>query len=296
MFLILFFSYTIVFGATVEKEFTKTIPFTSSGNLLLQNVNGSVEVKSWNREDVDIKAIIKVKAGDSEDAEEFLKEVHINVYESSTKIEIEVDYPGKGEGFSFLKALFGWGKPNVSINFWIQAPKKIDLNLISTNGEIKVYDIDGQVYSKTTNGSMNLEGIMGEVELKTTNGSISANNINGDLDAKTTNGKINLIRISGNIKAKSTNGSITSEILELNIVKEMNFRTTNGSVKLTLPNNINADFEAKTTNGKIYTDFPNLVQGEISKKHISGKINNGGPLIYVRTTNGSITISKFENI
>ena len=287
--LILLFSFTQVFGATAEKEFKKVIDFREGGEIYLKNVNGSIEVKSWEREEVEVIADIKVKAGNMDDAEDFLNEVEINIDESFNKIAIEVDYP-KIEGGGLWDLIFGGGRPNVSVSFWLRVPKRSNLDMNSTNGKIEIYDIEGKVGSNSTNGSINIEKVSGDAELKTTNGRISAYGVSGDIKAETTNGKVDLKEIIGNVSAKSTNGSINSQIIEIDEVKEMNLRTTNGSISLNLPKGINADFDARTSNGKIYSEFPILVKGEISKSHITGKINDGGPLIYIKTTNGNIEI------
>ncbi|NVM04367.1 MAG: DUF4097 family beta strand repeat protein [Candidatus Helarchaeota archaeon] len=291
--LIFLFSFNLVFGATTEKEFKKIIDFREGGRVYLKNVNGNIDVKSWGREEVEVIANIKVKAGSMDDAEDFLEKVEINVDKSIDEIEIEVDYP-KREGKGFWDIFFGWGKPSVSISFLLNVPKITNLDMNTTNGKVKVYDIEGKVYSNSTNGSINVEKVIGDAELKTTNGSILASNVKGDINAKTTNGKVNLKGIIGNVSAKSTNGEIHSQIIEIDVAIEMNFKTTNGSIEVSLPSGIDADLDASTTNGKISSEFPVVVQGEINKRHITGKINNGGPLIYIRTTNGSIKVSESE--
>jgi len=287
--LIFLLSFTRVFGATAEKEFKEIIDFREGGEIYLKNVNGSVDVKSWEREEVEIVANIEVKAGRMDDAEDFLNEVEINIDKSFDKIAIEVDYPER-EGGGFWNLIFRGGRPNVSVTFWLKVPKRSNLDMNSTNGKIEIYDIEGKVGSKSSNGSINVENVTGNAELRTTNGSISASGVRGDTNAETTNGKVNLKEITGNVSAKSTNGSINSQIIKIDAVKEMNFKTTNGSISINLPKGIDADFDAKTTNGKIYSEFPILVKGEISKNHITGKINNGGPLIYLKTTNGDVRI------
>ena len=292
--LILLFSFAQIFGATAEKEFKKIIDFREGGEIYLKNVNGNIDVESWQREEVEVIAHIKVKSGNMDDAEDFLNEVEIIIDESFDKIEIEVDYPerrsGRDEGLGLWDLIFGGGRPNVSVSFGLKVPKRSNLDMNSTNGKIEIYDIEGKVGSKSTNGSINIEMVSGDVELRTTNGSISASGVRGDTKAETTNGKVDLKEIIGNVSAKSTNGSIYSQIIKIDAVKEMNFRTTNGSVRINLPKGINADLDASTSNGKIYSEIPVLVKGEISKNHITGKINNGGPLIYVKTTNGDIRI------
>ena len=47
VFLILLFSFTQAFGATAEKEFKKIIDFREGGEIYLKNVNGNVDVESW---------------------------------------------------------------------------------------------------------------------------------------------------------------------------------------------------------------------------------------------------------
>jgi DUF4097 and DUF4098 domain-containing protein YvlB len=160
----------------------------------------------------------------------------------------------------------------------------------TTNGKVEISDIEGKILSRSTNGSVYVRNVVGSTESKTTNGNISAVDLRGDAVAKTTNGKINMRRIDGRINAKSTNGEIYAEVVGITKGKDMEFITTNGSVKVLLPKDINADLEAKTNNGRIYTEYPITMAGEISKKHITGKLNDGGPLIYIETTNGGIEI------
>ena len=73
----------------------------------------------------------------------------------------------------------------------------------------------------------------------------------------------------------------------------MNFRTTNGSITLTLPSDLRAGLTARTTNGSVQTDFPITVQGTFRKNRLEGEINGGGASIELRTTNGSIRIREF---
>jgi len=284
----LFFLVYSIIGETLEKKFEKTIDFKKSGTIYLKSIVGDIEVKSWENEKVEVKALIQVKS--EEESQKLLDEIKILINTTDDRVEIEVDYPEKEENRSFWDLLFGGKKHEFRISFWLTVPKISNLDMNTTNGEINIYDIEGKVFSKSTNGSIQLENISGNTELRTTNGSVNTKNVIGDIDVKTTNGKIVISNIEGNVVARTTNGEILVDILKSIKEKIMNFRTTNGSVTLNLVKDINADLDAKLTNGKIYTDFPILVKGEISKNSVSGKINNGGPLIYIRTTNGEIKI------
>ncbi|HYY93881.1 MAG TPA: DUF4097 family beta strand repeat-containing protein, partial [Pyrinomonadaceae bacterium] len=66
----------------------------------------------------------------------------------------------------------------------------------------------------------------------------------------------------------------------------------NGSIDLTFPAGLNADFEAQTLNGQISTDFPLTVQGTFSRRHMSGTIGSGGRELRLETVNGSVRLRR----
>ena len=58
-----------------------------------------------------------------------------------------------------------------------------------------------------------------------------------------------------------------------------------------LPAGVSADVKASTSNGSITSDFE-LTTRTISKTKLDGRIGNGGPLIEVSTSNGSIRLMR----
>lgn len=243
----------VLLGGTLTKEFRKVLDFRQDGTFSLKNVNGNIEVESWNRESVEIYAEIEVRAGNRRDAEEFLRRVEIVIEQDRDRIHVEADYP-KVRGDDFFDWIFGNGKPRLSIKYWIRIPSRTDLILKSTNGRVEVTEVEGLA------------------ELATTNGNIHAD------------------RMVGAVEARTTNGGIKVEMDRLYDREGMLMRTTNGSIQLSLPRNIEADIEASTTNGGISTDFRLRVEGRFNSKRIRGRINGGGPLIELHTTNGGIRI------
>ncbi len=72
----------------------------------------------------------------------------------------------------------------------------------------------------------------------------------------------------------------------------LNFETVNGSVTVTLPGGLNADFSAETVNGSITTDFPIQVQGRMTPRSLRGQIGSGGRELHVETVNGSVRLRR----
>ncbi len=148
-----------------------------------------------------------------------------------------------------------WHGRRAKINFDVQVPRGVRLNALNTNGRIHCRNLDSVVNAATTNG---------DVEVSTSEWA----------SAKTTNGGV---RVSmGNAKWSG----------------ELELRTTNGSVDVTLPASAEFNVDAATTNGGIRTDFPITVQGRFGPKSLSGTVGGGGRALKVATTNGGIELRK----
>jgi len=248
-----FFYLSNLFATTITKDFEKTIDFKPEGDVHVKSVNGSIELTSWNQNTVEIRAEIKVKAGSRREAERLMERVDIHIDHSSHGIRVEADYPRRSDGSGLLDWIFG-DHASVTINYWIKVPKKTNINLKSTNGRIIA------------------ENVEGTAELASTNGSIEADALKGSVDAHT------------------TNGSIRTELIQFSDSDRIYLKTTNGSIKLTLPSETNADVQASTVNGSISTDFPLTVKGKFIKRSLKGEINGGGGKITLSTVNGSIRL------
>ena len=130
------------------------------------------------------------------------------------------------------------------------------------------------------------------LELNALNGGISIDNIHAQIDAKTLNGGIKLERVSGDVDARTTNGGITAKLNgDRWTGKGLDMHTTNGGIKLSIPEEYSAELEADTVNGGMKIDFPVEVKGWI-KKSIKTTIGEGGAVIKASTTNGSVNITK----
>jgi hypothetical protein len=124
---------------------------------------------------------------------------------------------------------------------------------------------------------------------RTTNGGIEVEGVSGDVDASTTNGPIR-ITTGGMARARTTNGAIDISIGTLRGTDDLDFRTTNGSITLRVPSNLNANVRAATTNGGISSDFPITVQGSFGPRRLEGVIGSGGRNIALQTTNGDVQL------
>ncbi len=143
-----------------------------------------------------------------------------------------------------------------SVSYRVQVPNRYDLTL------------------NASNGSLNVTGVRGIINAETSNGSIRLTDLGGRVHARTSNGSTN-VQVSGT-KWDGEGLSVT---------------TSNGSARLDLPQNFNAELAVSTNNGGINIDFPVTVQGRLGR-NVDTTLGTGGPRIEVRSSNGSVRVTR----
>jgi hypothetical protein len=157
----------------------------------------------------------------------------------------------EAEGPSGLGHREGW-----HISYELSVPNQTNLSLRSTNGGVSIRDVDGRIEFASTNGGVKLANVAGDVRGRTTNGGV-----NIELDGATWRGE------------------------------GLDVQTSNGGVKLTIPDDYSARLLVSTTNGGMNSDFPIPATGR-HHRDVDATLGAGGAPIRVRTSNGGVRISK----
>lgn len=124
---------------------------------------------------------------------------------------------------------------------------------------------------------------------RTINGNVEATGMTGTAIGRTINGRVR-VETSGIARASTINGNIDARLGRADWNDELEFTTTNGSIVVTIPGDLNAQVNAATVTGSIETDFPLQVTGRFMNRRISGTVGTGGRVLSLRTTNGSIEL------
>jgi Putative adhesin len=177
-----FFSLVFVLASAspcfaITKEFNQTYPLQAGGSFELQNVNGTVNVEAWDRDEVEVRAVKTAKHKESD-----LELVSIDVdakpdgvsvttrYPQNEGVEVAVEYTVHVPHCAHVEHL---GTVNGTLR--IAGVEAVE-DLRTVNGNIEVYDGGGSVHARTTNGNVHLELLhlldkTGAVA-ETTNGSV----------------------------------------------------------------------------------------------------------------------------
>ena len=174
------------FGAVTQaeetKSFSQTYDFSATGSISLENINGSIEVSAWDKDEIALEYVIT--ANNKKD----LERVEVTIDHSKKDFEVDVDYKSTG--------LFGWGATSGEVDFVLKVPSQAKLDSIeSVNGSITIKNMQGDVEAEAVNGKVNVEGASGDVAVDTVNGKVII--------------RLDRLTSAQRIKADSVNGDIT---------------------------------------------------------------------------------------
>jgi DUF4097 and DUF4098 domain-containing protein YvlB len=94
----------------------------------------------------------------------------------------------------------------------------------------------------------------------------------------------------GTIHAHTTNGNVHLELAHLPDKTGATAETTNGSLVLAVPSDMQADVEARCLNGNFHSELPMTMESNQRPREIHGKLGRGGAPIHLRTVNGGIRV------
>jgi DUF4097 and DUF4098 domain-containing protein YvlB len=280
-----------------REDFHYTYPQTAGGRFSIDNFNGSVEITGWDQNSVDISG---TKYAESQS---LLNAMQIEAASSGNTVRVKTTRPDPHHG-------------NMGAKYVIRVPRQTALeDVASSNGSIRVEDIDGNAHLATSNGSVHLTKIHGNVDAHSSNGSIEVNDVKGNVNFRTSNGGVHADNVEGAFEADTSNGGIRAHLhdtesghpirlstsnggidLQVDSLRQNDVvaSTSNGPITVRMPGDVSARLHASTnSNGSVRSDFDVLIHpGELSKHRIEGTIGGGGAKIDLTTSNGNINLLK----
>jgi hypothetical protein len=163
--------------SAADELFKQTYPLPPGGSFVLENVNGSVHVDGWERDEVEVSAV-KTAQSDQHD----LELVKIEVDSKPGQVAVHTSYP-KGQGVE------------VAVEYHVHVPYRVLLGNV-----------------ETVNGSVTVRGVEGSGELRSVNGNVEVTDSTGRFSEKTTNGNVRLelrqLSDGGPMNLETVNGSV----------------------------------------------------------------------------------------
>ncbi len=187
-----------------REEFHKTYPLAATGRVELSNVNGSIKITGWDRNEVKLDAV------KSADAQEKLAGIDIRVDATADSIRIKTKYPNCED--------HGCNNPG-SVQYTLMVPRGARLDEIkAVNGDVDIDQISGEVDGSSVNGRVTGKNLGGRIDLST---------VNGDVDAALSPERM---KSTEPVKLHSVNGRVEATIPS-DSNAELSAHTVNGAIR-----------------------------------------------------------------
>jgi len=145
----------------------------------------------------------------------------------------------------------------------------------------------------TGDGNVRADGLHGPARLVTHDGNIDGDGFEGALEASSGDGNIHVRGKFSGLNLRSGDGNIEAEVTPgSHMATGWTVHTGDGGVTLRLPDGFAANLDAHTGDGKITVDLPLTSEGGIHEDSVNGRLNGGGPVLTVRTGDGSVHLER----
>ena len=194
-------------GQELREVFQQTYPLSATGRVSLENLNGGVQIKVWDRSAVQVDAVKKAYKPHR------LAEAQIQVNSTEESIRIRTEYPNeKNQNFRS-------DERRAIVEYTLTVPRKAMLESVElVNGSLDIEGVEGSVKASSVNGLVKARGLTGDARLSTINGELQASFTQLDeskpINLSSVNGNLTLIipsNANASIRAGTVHGSISSD-------------------------------------------------------------------------------------
>lgn len=265
-----------------------TYRFAKGGLLDVEQISGDIEVTAWNRQDVRIRAWIENGRVISE-----LSNSRVRL-----RVEGERNWRGSREvGDSRYEIMVPVGtrvragsvSGDVSVT---NSGGEVDVSSVS--GDVEVTDAVGLTSVTSVSGDVRVSRVRGDLSVRSVSGDVTVREVVGDVRANTVSGELSLTGLSSrNVTAKTTSGDIDFAGA-INGDGRYQFNSHSGEVRLTLPDDVGAEFSLRTFSGELSSAFPVTLGGRnrTSSRSMEFTLGNGGARITAETFSGEVTLRR----
>jgi hypothetical protein len=272
--------------AVAGQPINETHPASGIEEVIVENLSGSVDVRGWARDEVEITGTL----GDGSE--------RLEVRSGNGRLRILVKIPRKARNVdpSYLE---------------ISVPARLAVQVETVSAKIKAADLEGELELTSVSGSVNVAGRPAALEASSVSGRVTAafapdgaelSAVSGSVEVFEGEGSLEVSSVSGDIvvhggaldglEASTTSGSILCEA-EPQTRASFELDTMSGNVTLVVPRSISADFELSTFSGNIKNQLgpkPKRTSKYAPGKTAEFSTGSGGARISLNSFSGTVKL------
>lgn len=250
--------------------------------LSVDNFQGDVVVRAWNRNAVRVRADLSSRQ-------------QLDVVRSGGQVRVRArTIQGGPREANFQIDVPGWMDVRVEGN-------RVDVTVEGTSGEIGVETVGGDIQVEGGNGLIRLRSIQGEIAVRQARGRVEVVSVNeeivlddveGDIYVETTNGDVTMRGIrSSTTRATTVNGDVHYAGTILDGGRYV-FSTHNGDVLVTLSPDASATVSVSTYHGEFQSEFPVRLTGTSRDRQFTFTLGSGSARVELESFNGEILLRR----
>jgi hypothetical protein len=259
-------------------QWERTYPITGRPELVLRTDDASVHVTTWDRRAVGLR--VTTQGWDIGGA----RGLSVQAAQTGNRVELEVREPRFRWNLQFGHR-HRWTRIEVSV------PRDGDLDVTTGDGAVTLAPVAGTVRVRTGDGAIEADGLRGDIHLLTSDGHIEATGLDGALEARSGDGGLRLEGRFDRLEVSTSDGRVVATALEgSRLASAWSLRSGDGSVSLRVPSTLRADLDLHTGDGGLWVGLPVETSGRFVRHTLRGRMNGGGPLLEMRSGDGSIRV------
>ena len=187
--------------------------------------------------------------------------------------------------------LFGGSETRLEVDLIV--PADCDLSIQSGDGAVTLEQpVSGKIDVTTGDGRIVAHGTRGDIHLRSGDGAVMCDSLDGAVSVRSGDGHVSLSGRFDRLETHSADGRVEiTAVKGSKMADEWSVETQDGPLTVRIPRDLNAELDAHTGDGGIRFQLPVTVEGPLDHHTIRGMINSGGPLLRLRTGDGTLTLA-----
>ena len=268
------FSFSLLLAAALlappalaQTAINETRPLDARGRVDISNVSGRIEVRGWERNEVQITGMLGKGVE------------RLEIDGSREQLNIEVRYPKSS----------GWGGNRAGpTDLVVMVPLRADLEIESVAADVHVTGLaSGELSVNTVSGSVVAAAAPRKADVETVSGNATLTLNSDDVGVATVSGAIQLRgRLSGEIDAETVSGRIAVAV-NGEKVRDLSASTVSGRVEVSTALAPGGEISMESVSGDLVLRLPADVSAQVSGESFSGRLKATGVTIEKRRGPGS---------
>jgi hypothetical protein len=255
----------------------------------LDTFDGSIQVRSWDRDEVFVEID---KRGPDREA---IDAITVEASQEGSRIRVQARGPRVTRHFVGIGNV-----SSPSASFLVSVPRQLTLNVRTADGSIAVAQVNGVVDVRSADGSITGDDLTGEISMSTEDGSVRVTDAEGSVVLNSGDGSIQVTGRLDTLRVRTGDGSVVIEAAEGSTMKsDWDVTTGDGSIVFRVPGGFNAEIDAHSDDGSVRAEQSlraeasgslERVQREDGRESLRGRLGSGGHAVKLRSGDGSIRV------